>query len=295
MTALERLELVREKAVAKMNEIIEAYSARFTQGAEESEATTAADKAIEDSAEELAVETPRAKGVVPAEEPKARKNLNGGINRSQLVRDFFVKNKNARNKDAVAFLKAEHNVVVSPELVSIVRTKLGIVRTKPGAMREKGENRSELIRNFFEKNTEARNKDAIKFLREKGVKVSPDLVSSVRSRLGMKTTRKKVEKVKALRVKTRKSDLPLTAIVTRALKGSRNGYKLAELADLSVKAGYQYGGDRGRDGIIANVYQAVRSLHEKKYHPGWAGETSVVMHDVESKRWKLNPKAKRIA
>ena len=90
-----------------------------------------------------------------------------------------------------------------------------------------------------------------------------------------------------------KSDLPLPAILTRVFKGSRNGYKLAELPDLVQKAGYKYGGDRGRDGIVQNIYQALRILKKKKTHPGWVGETPVVIHDAESQRWKLNPKAKR--
>jgi hypothetical protein len=211
-----------------------------------------------------------------------------------------MSNREARNKDAVEFLKKEHDVVVSPELVSIVRTKLSLPKAKKVAKAkakkvktEKGESRSQLIRDFFEKNgSEARNRDAIEFLGNKGVTVTPELVSSVRARLGLKKP-KKAKAAKVTKV-AKTSDLPLTAILTRVLKGSRNGHKLAELADLALKAGYQYNGERGRDGVIQNVYQAVHGLQKKKSHPGWVGEMSVVIHDVESKRWKLNPKAKRL-
>lgn len=340
MTVLEKLELIRDKAVAKMNEIIEAYSTRAATKESESESVQETE-AVAATAVEVAtaVETPKATKISPIEGPK--KGLNGGVSRSQLVRDFFMANKDARNKDAVEFLKKEHNVAVTPELVSVVRSKLNLpkrgkenrsqlirdffsrkpdarnrdaveflagkgvdvshelvssVRAKldpkakkaPKALKSKkeGVSKSQVIRDFFAKKPDARNKDAIEFLAGKGVNVTAELVSSVRARIGGKVKSAKAKKA-------RKSDLPLPAIVTKVLKGSREGHKLAELADLVLKAGYQYSGGRGRTGVLQNVYQAVKGLREEKTHPGWVGEIPVVVHDVESKRWKLNPKAKR--
>jgi hypothetical protein len=295
MTVLEKLELIREKAIAKMNEVIEAYSSRAeaSKAAEVSEEVAESEalpeEPKEDSEEATAVETPRARKISPMTEPKSRKGFNGGVNRSQLVRDFFMKNKDARNKDAVEYLKSEHNVVVSPELVSIVRTKLNL----PKRQKTERVSRSHLIREYFSKHPEARNKDAIEFLGKRGTAVTAELVSSVRAKMGTKPKRSKAKASDKAKIRKGKSDLPLPAIITKVLKGSRNGHKLADLADLALKAGYRYNGSRGRDGVIQNVYQAVNTLRERKSHPGWVGEMPVVLHDKESQRWKLNPKAKR--
>jgi hypothetical protein len=124
-------------------------------------------------------------------------------------------------------------------LLKIAHKEFGAVELpahKKRGRKPNGENRSELIRNFFEKNRESRNKDVVEFLNRKGLEVSPELVSAIRSKLGLPKSRKtgnvRMVKAEKMRKDKSKSDLPLPAILTRVFKGSRNGYKLAELPDL---------------------------------------------------------------
>ena len=164
-SVLEKLEKVRDVATAKMNEIIEAYTSRMLQ-TETHAPSEELDIEAETTTEvvETSVETPKAKNVAPTE-PKTRNGLNGGVNRSQVIRDFFKKNKDASNKEAAEFLKKEYNLEASAGLISVIRSKMDAPKAKRGrkpdavlkakrGRKPNGENRSELIRNFFEKNRE---------------------------------------------------------------------------------------------------------------------------------------------
>ena len=178
----------------------------------------------------------------------------------------------------------------------------------PKARKEgkEGPNRSQLIRDYFEKHgIDSRPKDVIAALKEQhSIEVAPALVSIIKGKLsgGVKTPKaKKVVKVKAVKAKkttkTRKevseSKLPLPALCERILSSSREGYKLGDLAELVAKAGYEYTGEKGHKGLVQNVYQALYNLCREKKHPGYEGETAVVIHDEASKRYRLNPKAKK--
>ena len=94
--------------------------------------------------------------------------------------------------------------------------------------------------------------------------------------------------------KQKASHLPMTACCTEILARSKQGLRLSDILTGIKKSGkYDYRGEKGEQGLKQTVYQALNTLKKKKAHPGWKGETSVVIHDKAIKRYRLNPKAKR--
>lgn len=196
-------------------------------------------------------------GTKPSEEVSGEDH--DGINRSEKIRDYFNKHGMAvRNKDVIEYIRKTYNTEVGPAHVSIIRKNMSGKATKA----------------------------APKASKTKAVKVK---------------SKAKVEaKAKPKATKTTKSliaDLPMHTLCTNLLKkhGARDGLKLAELTDLVMKSGYSYKGDKGRDGVLQNVYQALHALAKEGNHAGYKGETPVIVKDPTSKRYKLNPKAKRVA
>jgi len=183
----------------------------------------------------------------------------------------------------------------APKSKIVVKTKSKT--GKPRAGRDGGLNRSELIRSYFEKNgLDSRPRDVIEALKKEGVEVAPALVSIVKHKLNNGTSKTKKEKVTVAKSKTtRKSGDPLPAVVQAVLEKNKDGLKLGDLADKVEAAGYQYSGKKGHEGLRQNVYQALHSLSKEKHHPGYEGTSPVVLHDETSKRYILNPKAKRTA
>lgn len=188
-----------------------------------------------------------------------------------------------------------------PEKVDQKATPKAQVKTgteKSRAGRDGGPNRSELIRAYFKKyGTDARPRDVIESLKKEGVEVAPALVSIVKSKLngGVKVSSKKEKTVIKKTAKVVKSGDPLPAVVQTVLDKNKDGLKLADLTTKVEEAGYQYGGKKGHDGLKQNVYQCLYSLCKEKHHPGFEGTDPVVLHDETSKRYMLNPKAKRSA
>jgi len=236
MSALQVLEKIRDEAIAKMN----AFISGMAEKAEKTEAEKT--EVTETKVEEVAAEAPAATGTVPSNgQAKSRKGWKGGVNKSELVRNYFEK----------------HGM-------------------------------------------ECRNKDLIDAIRKsKGVEINPTLVSIIRKDMGSKRVRKtRVQKVALKTSKVRKTDLsglPMTALCARILQNtrrSRDGLKLAEIADLVIQSGYKYTGSKGREGVVQNVYQALHNLSKKTSHPGYEGQVAVILKDETSHRYRLNPKAK---
>jgi len=181
-----------------------------------------------------------------------------GINRSEKIRDYFNKHGMAvRNKDVIEYIRKTYNTEVGPAHVSIIRKNMS----------------------------------------GKATKAAPKA-----SKTKAKATKAKAEaKAKPARKSTKASkliaDLPMHTLCTNLLKkhGARDGLKLAELTDLVMKSGYSYKGEKGRDGVLQNVYQALHALAKEGAHTGYKGETPVIVKDPTSKRYKLNPKAKCVA
>ena len=184
-----------------------------------------------------------------------------------------------------------------------VKVKSKAKPEKARAGREGGVNKSELIRTYFEKHgKDTRPRDVIEALKKDGVEVGAALVSIVKSKIGGTTATKKVslkttkEKPTTVVAKAKKgSDLPLPAVCLDVLYKNKDGLKLGDLANKVEEAGYKYGGDKGHKGLVQNVYQCLYSLSKEKTHPGFEGTDPVVLHDESSKRYMLNPKAKRSA
>lgn len=167
-----------------------------------------------------------------------------------------------------------------------------------------GVNRSELIRECLKKhNMEIKNKDLIDLLKkEHKVEVGPSHVSIVRKQMQSEGGKAKAKKEKAKAKKSpvakavaSKKDLkglPMTALVTKIVGKKREGLKLGEIGKAVIDAGYEYHGNKGPEGIVQNVYQALLALRRKTNHPGYEGKVAVILHDPISKRYRLNPKAK---
>ena len=172
---------------------------------------------------------------------------------------------------------------------------------KARAGRGGGVNKSELIRAYFEKHgKDSRPRDVIEYLGKDGVEVGAALVSIIKTKLGAAPSKKVSLKTKestavAKSKKSSGSDLPLPAVCLEVLSKNKDGLKLGDLANKVEEAGYKYGGDKGHKGLVQNVYQCLYSLSKEKNHPGFEGTDPVVLHDETSKRYMLNPKAKRSA
>lgn len=239
MSALQVLERIRDEAITKMN----AFISGMAEKAEKTEAVTA--EVVETAVGEVAAEAPAATGTVISNgQAKSRKGWKGGVNKSELVRNYFEKHgMDCRNKDLIDAIRKSKGVELNPTLVSIIRKSMGSKRVRK---------------------TRAQ-KMALKVV-------------------------KKASKVKAADL----AGLPMTALCARILQKtrSREGLKLAEIADLVIQSGYKYTGSKGREGVVQNVYQALHNLSKKTAHPGYEGQVAVILKDETSHRYRLNPKAK---
>jgi hypothetical protein len=239
MSALQVLERIRDEAITKMN----AFISGLAEKAEKTEAVTA--EVVETVVGEVAAEAAAATGTVISNgQAKSRKGWKGGVNKSELVRNYFEKHgMDCRNKDLIDAIRKSKGVELNPTLVSIIRKSMGSKR--------------------------------------------------VRKTRAQKVALKVVKKAS----KTRTADLaglPMTALCARILQKARGreGLKLAEIADLVIQSGYKYTGSKGREGVVQNVYQALHNLSKKTAHPGYEGQVAVILKDETSHRYRLNPKAK---
>jgi hypothetical protein len=231
MSTLKMLEKIRDDAVANMNAFISSLS----------EKEAVAEVNVEE--EKVVAEAPAATGTVPANgEAKSRKGWKGGVNKSEIVRNYFEKHgMECKNRDLIEAVRKSRGIELNPTLVSIIRKSMATKR-------------------------------------------------------GVRKTR--AQKVAAKASKIRKTNelagLPMTALCARILKmtRSREGLKLAEIADLVIQSGYKYTGSKGQKGVVQNVWQALNNLSKKTSHPGYDGQVAVILKDETSHRYRLNPKAK---
>ena len=329
MSALQVLERIRDE--------VNAFISGMTEKAEKTEALTA--EAVEtEKTEALTAEVVENAVVEVAAtatgtgQTKSRKT--GGVNKSELIRNYFEKHgMGSRNKDLIYAIRKSKDVELNPTLVSIIRKNIeskrvsktraqkmavvGVAAEAPAATgtvlsngqtksrKTGGVNKSELIRNYFEKHgMGSRNKDLIYAIRKsKGVELNPTLVSIIRNNIESKRVSKtrvqkvlKVKKAGKARAVTGSNlaGLPMTALCARILQKIRGseGLKLAEIADLVIQSGYKYAGSKGREGVVQNVYQALHNLSKKTAHPGYEGQVAVILKDETSHRYRLNPRAK---
>lgn len=184
----------------------------------------------------------------------ATDSATGGVNRSEKIREYFNKHgMDVRNKDVIDYIKKTYNTEVGPAHVSIIRKNMSQSKAAPKA-------------------------------KAKAKTAKASTTAKVKAKA----------KAKVVAVKKDLGGLPMGTLCTNLLKkhGARDGLKLSELTDLVIKSGYSYKGDKGRDGVLQNVYQALHSLAKEGSHPGYKDETPVIVKDPASKRYKLNPKAK---
>lgn len=209
------------------------------------------------------------------------------------IKDFHTKTESLIN-EIFGAKKAEAKAA-KPK----VKAKVEVKARKTRAGREGGPNRSQLIRAYFEKHgMDSRPRDVIEALKKDGIVVAPALVSIVKHKLngGAKEVSKKTKVVKTkASVAAKKSGDPLPAVVQAVLEKNKDGLKLGDLTDKVKEAGYQYHGKKGDEGLKQNVFQCLYSLSKEKHHPGFEGTDPVVYRDKTSKRYMLNPKAKRSA
>jgi hypothetical protein len=268
----------------KLSEIIskEEYAPLFEH---EAETSVAIEKEVAEDKDEEVVEA------VSPPEPKATKpSEKRGFNKSQAIREYFNEHPEATNKEVVENLREQHGSEVSAAFVSTVKFHMKD-RKAPGRSKD-GLNKSKVVREFLEKNSEASVKDVMSHLKEKyGTSVTPALIYSIKRSAGSKKGRKKISLKKE---KDLERGDPMRACVTEVLSKFRQGVNLNYVVKSIQKSGkYHYAGSKGEKGFMATVYQALYDLSQKKTHPGWRGAVPVVLHDRERRRWKLNPKAKR--
>jgi hypothetical protein len=290
MTTIEKSFEALEKSVAKVNAIVKAIKDSFT-GTEQVPSPEAAP-------ETEAGETLETTDVATAEtavQPEAPK----GLNKSEMIRKYFEKHgMEVRNKDIIKYAQKTYNIELNAGLVSIIRGTMGqrkVSKAKEPKSVKKiakadGVNKSEMIRKYFEKHgMEVKNKDIVEYARKAHkIDLAPSLVSIIRGTMA-EPKNGKAKKEAHL------AGLPMTALAVVLLQKNRgrDGLKLSEITDLVIKSGYKYSGDKGREGITQNVWQALNNLSKKTAHPGYDGEVSVILKDAASHRYRLNPKAKR--
>ena len=124
MSALQVLERIRDE--------VNAFISGMTEKAEKTEALTAEvvetekteAEVVENALMEVAAEAPAAKGTVPSNgQAKSRKN--GGVNKSELIRNYFEKHgMGSRNKDLIYAIRKSKDVELNPTLVSIIRKNI---------------------------------------------------------------------------------------------------------------------------------------------------------------------------
>jgi hypothetical protein len=158
MSAIEQLKRIRDMALNKMEEIIGREEektetpivAQYEEVGEETEAeeipVVAHVVKEETEAEEVLVAAHVVKeeeGVPPEPEAtkpltNARKGRNGNVNKSELVREYFRKNPNARNQEVIDYVKEKHKIELQPSLVSTVKIAMDIPKSKRGRVKGRG-------------------------------------------------------------------------------------------------------------------------------------------------------------
>lgn len=232
----------------------------------------------------------------------------GEVNKSALVRDYFKKHGHeVRNKDVVEGIKSESGVEVAPSLVSYIKGRLEqkvesekkeTAKKAPKAKTPTSRvlSGSALIREYFEAHgADASNEEVVNYIKKtKGVEIKPTLVSSVRAILkkkGVKTSKIRVVSKKF----ARKGPTMPAAVIETLKKAGREGLELSEITHKVLKSGYEYKGGKGIAGVTQNVFQALHNLSKKIAHPGFKGNTPVVIHEKTAGqrvgRYRLNPKA----
>lgn len=160
--------------------------------------------------------------------------------------------------------------------------------------------KSDMIRDFFENNPDAENKDLIEHFRKKNIEIKPSLVSTVKTQMGTKKEKKKrgrpVGSTKApaekATAKAEKSGLTMVEAAVRVVSKSKDGLRVNKILE-GVKKYYSYKGEQGDHGLKNCLNQALYALSQKKNHRGWKGNAPVILHDKDSHTWRLNPKAER--
>lgn len=153
---------------------------------------------------------------------------------------------------------------------------------------------SKAIREYFEQNgLDAKPSEALAYLKSQNIETNTGLISAVKNK--MKKDSGNIAHGSSGRRASSDEGLPLPALVQDILRTHRDGLKLGELVEKIMERGYQYRGNKGRSGLMQNVYQAIYGLKQEKEHPGYEGTTPVVLHDETSKRYRLNPEARRAA
>jgi hypothetical protein len=246
-----------QKLIRSALELIESFSTPTAEVAEKVIDSTAATEA---AVEAEAVESVDAVEAVDSTEVpfdgEFKAKTHEGVNRSEKIRDYFNKHgMSVRNKDVIDYIKKTYNTEVGPAHVSIIR----------------------------------KNMSQGKAIRTGKVKVKAKAKAA--------TPKAKAPKALPKAQKSTMGQLPMSALCTSLLKkhGPRDGLKLSELTDLVIKSGYSYKGDKGRGGVLQNVYQALHSLSKEGSHIGYKGESPVIVKDPTSKRYRINPKAKKVA
>ena len=293
MTTMEKSFEALEKSVAKVNALVKAIKDSFA-GAEQVPTPEAAlvEPDTGGTTETTDVETAEAT-VQQEDAPK-------GLNKSEMIRKYFEKHgMEVKNKDIIEYARKTYNIELNPGLVSIIRGTMAERKVRKAkeskgikkVVKADGVNKSEMIRKYFEKHgMEVKNKDIVEYARKSyKIDLAPSLVSIIRGTVA------EPKKGKAKK-ETHLAGLPMTALTVTLLQKNRgrDGLKLSEMTDLVIKSGYKYSGDKGREGITQNVWQALNNLSKKTAHPGYDGEVSVILKDAASHRYRLNPKAKRL-
>ena len=292
MTTMEKSFEALEKSVAKVNAIVKAIKDSFT-GAEQVPVSEAAPVEPETGETHETTEVETAEATV---QPEASTK---GLNKSEMIRKYFEKHgMEVKNKHIIEYARKTYNIELNPGLVSIIRKTMAERKVRKAkepkgvkkVVKAEGVNKSEMIRKYFEKHgMEVKNKDIVEYARKNHkIDLAPSLVSIVRGTMAERKDRKPKKE-------TQLAGLPMTALTVALLQKNRgrDGLKLSEITDLVIKSGYKYSGDKGREGITQNVWQALNNLSKKTAHPGYDGEVSVILKDAASHRYRLNPKAKR--
>lgn len=241
----------------------------------------------------------------PMKQETVESNGQAKASKSDLVREFLKKHgTEVRNKDVVEAIKKETGVEVTASLVSILRGKESEKKKGPQARKDTKVSTSRVvsgsavIREYLEQHgLDSSNEEVVKHVKKtKGLDVRPTLVSSVRAHLkrrGIKTSR--INKFVGKKTKTGKGPT-MPAAVIDTLKKAGKGLELSEITQKVLKSGYEYKGSKGIKGVTQNVFQALHNLSKRIAHPGFKGNTPVVIHEKTPGhrvgRYKLNPKAK---
>lgn len=242
----------------------------------------------------------------PMKDETVESNGQAKASKSDLVREFLKKHgTEVRNKDVVEAIKRETGVEVTASLVSILRGKESEKKKGPQARKDTKVSTSRVvsgsavIREYLEQHgLDSSNEEVVKHVKKtKGLDVRPTLVSSVRAHLkrrGIKTSR--IKKFVGKKPKAGRGPTMPAAVIETLKRAGKEGLELSEVAQRVMKSGYEYKGNKDIHGFTQNVYQALHNLSKRIAHPGFKGNTPVVIHEKTPGhrvgRYKLNPKAK---